>query len=422
MYNLINWTNSVISYLTEFVLICKYKMKKIYIPFAFAILVAIVNFSCNLKNVKIENDYYGELKTAYVLELVETKKFRLDSFSAPRPIFIQLFNNSDTQKFLSFLNEYNNCIYLYNYNSTEFYNKFELPVDNEKLNTPFGYYIKNIDSIYCYDKNQVAIVLIDTFKNVLDTISLTNWKNRNWTLYYPQYFPKTVKPFFESEQKLILTGQNFLSIPDSLIDKFKFSCNLNLKTNNIEFFNTYPKELYGKGVNWEGGEFTEVFSELHPDRNKIIYSFPVSHFLYIAEINSDIYEKVFAGSNEIKTIESVKSKIKRTKRADLLVHHAKQDIYGAIIYDKYRKLYYRFLRRAIENANYRTRLEDKIISIIILDDNFEYLGETNLGTGIHWNWQNSFVTKEGLNIEFTGNDYNEDYLTFKIFTIKNLIE
>jgi hypothetical protein len=55
-----------------------------------------------------------------------------------------------------------------------------------------------------------------------------------------------------------------------------------------------------------------------------------------------------------------------------------------------------------------------------MDKNFNYLGETTIGKGDkEWFWQNSFVTKEGLNIEYIEKD-SEEYLTFKIFTIKNI--
>ena len=35
-----------------------------------------------------------------------------------------------------------------------------------------------------------------------------------------------------------------------------------------------------------------------------------------------------------------------------------------------------------------------------MDEQFNYLGETPLGTSDEWNWSNSFVTEEGLNIEY----------------------
>ncbi|EOR95313.1 hypothetical protein ADIARSV_1508 [Arcticibacter svalbardensis MN12-7] len=55
-----------------------------------------------------------------------------------------------------------------------------------------------------------------------------------------------------------------------------------------------------------------------------------------------------------------------------------------------------------------------------MDKNFKYLCETNIGNGEDWNWQNSFVTKEGLNVEYTGNKNDESHLTLKIFNLKKI--
>ena len=51
------------------------------------------------------------------------------------------------------------------------------------------------------------------------------------------------------------------------------------------------------------------------------------------------------------------------------------------------------------------------------------MGETSIGTGDVWNISNSFVTKEGLNVEFIDKEDTEElYMNFGIFTInENLI-
>jgi hypothetical protein len=56
-----------------------------------------------------------------------------------------------------------------------------------------------------------------------------------------------------------------------------------------------------------------------------------------------------------------------------------------------------------------------------MDEQFNYLGETLIGKAEEWNWTNSFVTQEGLNIEYIDdNDMDEEHLNFKIFTIEKL--
>lgn len=56
-----------------------------------------------------------------------------------------------------------------------------------------------------------------------------------------------------------------------------------------------------------------------------------------------------------------------------------------------------------------------------MDEQFRYLGETEIGIGREWNWTNSFVTEEGLNIERIGTEpEDDDYLTFALFDIQDI--
>ena len=63
----------------------------------------------------------------------------------------------------------------------------------------------------------------------------------------------------------------------------------------------------------------------------------------------------------------------------LLDHIIKNDEYAAIKYDKYRKVYYRFLRNEIAKNKDTITVYDKPIIVIIMDEHFKYLGETNIG-------------------------------------------
>ena len=92
-----------------------------------------------------------------------------------------------------------------------------------------------------------------------------------------------------------------------------------------------------------------------------------------------------------------------------------------MLYDPWRKAYYRFMQQGIKGATSQDQLTEKPVVVIMMDEQFNYLGETVLGTSDVWNWNNSFVTKEGLNIEYIGDiGINEDYLTLKVLSPKAL--
>ncbi len=281
-----------------------------------------------------------------------------------------------------------------------------------------------MDSIYVYNKALMELFLTNSNGQVLAKKSLigdNNLRKSPWFLSYPQYNPETVTPFIETSKELLFTGQSFTTVNDTLINKFKFTAYIDYKLDHISFSHTYPKELYGFDYNWIGDLYTKVFVELHPDGDKLIFSFPVSHDLYIADIHSNAYHKVYAGSNEAGTNYSINKRPDKVSSETIFVHYAKQNDYAAIKYDKFREVYYRFFKTAIPNPNRFSRPNDKFIGVIIMDKNFNYLGEKLLGTGKQWYWQNSFVTKEGLNIEYMDNDdVDEVSLTLKIFTLKKI--
>lgn len=387
-------------------------------------IVYIVIFlltACTSNTAKIKNEKRGQLKASIKIEVSDEKKIKLDENSAPKPIYTQLFTALDGERYFTFLNEYNNSIYFYNYNTLTFDKK----ITWEK-NGPNGvaslkaYHIKSLDSIYLYNKRVLEFILSNSKSEVLSKTSLCDnkLKDPKWGFKYPQYNPQTVIPIIATGNELILNGFFFGSIPESILSKFNFTARINFKTNQLKFSNTYPPSLYGYNYNWEGELFTEVFSDLHPDGDKLVLSFPVSHDLYLADLNDGKYKKIYGGSNFANTICSLNKNPKNTTDKEIMSRIIQQDEYTAIKYDKYRKVYYRFLLKSIPNATIRTNWKEKPIAIIIMDEKFNYLGETVIGTGKEWNWQNSFVTEEGLNIEYIEKSFDEVSLTLKIFTLK----
>lgn len=375
--------------------------------------------SCTNNVVSIKNNKKGKVEATYQLVENSGKKFYLDSETAPKSPYMQMTEDSLGRRILTFLNLYKNAIYLYNYEDTSFVRKIVYKKeDGNAVSRLSGYYIKNSDSIYVYNMPMTEVILTNSSAEIKEHISLRGSDNKlDWFSYYPQYLPSTVNPFLLVNDILLLTGQLFSSIPATDIDRFKFTACINTHNNMVEFRHTYPKEIYGNGVNWEGGIPTRVYPTLSA-KGELIHSFPASHDLYLSRWDSDTtIAQVYGGSNNAGTIHSIDyDDTARTPDNLIISNFLHEDMYGAIIYDPYRKVYYRFLLQGIPNATIATSKEEKPINIIIMDENFNYLGETVIGTGKKWNWTNSFVTCEGLNIEYIDNeDTNEDYLNFRIF-------
>ncbi|UBD73734.1 DUF4221 domain-containing protein [Parabacteroides goldsteinii] len=375
--------------------------------------------SCSHDIANIKNAGKGKLKANYQLVTIEEKKFQLDSETAPRPVYTQMFKDESGTELFTFFNSYNKSIYIYDYLSSTYIKSIHY--DNEGANGilhPIGYYIKNMDSIFVYDMMKIEVALTDSSGFVRDRISLKNSTDNNWALYYPQYSLSTINPFIERQGRLILTGFAPFAIPSENIDNFLFTVYIDLKTKQIEYHHKYPKALYGCNYNWEGGFATMVYPCLSHDE-KLIFSFPVSHDLFFYDFKSENLTKLYAGSNFANTIHSIDHEQRRTPNELIMENYMQEDMYGAILYDPYRKMYYRFLLQGMPDAAIGMSTGEKPVDIIIMDENFNYLGETTIGVEKEWNWTNSFVTLEGLNIEYiSGEGIDEDYLTFKIFIPK----
>jgi hypothetical protein len=376
--------------------------------------------------VTVKNKNEGELKATHQLIQSGEKKFALDDNTASNPPYIQLFEDSLEERLLTFLNPHTNSILFYNYTKGTYIRN--ISYDREGANAIFrlsGYYIKSMDSIYVYTGPMPEVVLTNSSGQVKERIQLRGEYSNEivlWSIYYPQYVPSTVIPFIKYQDNLILTGMAPSSVRDTIIDRFRFCAYIDLKTNQAKFYYTYPKELYGFNYNWNDMLFTQVYPELSPT-GELIHSFPMSHNLYITKVGIEDYRTVYGGSNVAGTIRSIEweGTGKRTPSEVILTHYLQEDTYASIRYDPWRKVYYRFLLQGVPNAVFSDPLGIKPVIVIMMDEQFNYLGETLIGKGEEWNWTNSFVTEEGLNIEYIDEDDSEEtYLNFKIFKIQSL--
>lgn len=389
--------------------------------FLIVMLVFVVLLISCTRTIKIKNEKEGKLIATHCLTPGEVKKFEIDDETAPQSPYIQMFDDISGIRLFTFFNPYNHSIYYYDYdtgikiNTTKYYKEGQ----NGILNIS-GYYIQSKDSIYLYSARTIEIALTDSAGKVNKRISFRGDGRDNWYNTFPQYAFSTVIPIIKIQDKLILTGFQTVALPAKALDKHPFAACIDLKTENINYTYTYPEMLYGYNANWEGNFATFVYPELSPT-GEMIHSFPMSHNIYITPWNSNNYKTIYAGSNYASTIHSIDMDPKRTPGEVILDRMVREDMYTAIRYDSYRKLYYRIILHGIPDANHNTQSSKKTISVIIMDERFNYMGETVIGSGEQWNWKNMFVTREGLNIEYISHDdLDENFMIFKIFTVEKI--
>lgn len=105
-----------------------------------------------------------------------------------------------------------------------------------------------------------------------------------------------------------------------------------------------------------------------------------------------------------------------TPKKKRIAHYLSSYYYRAIIYDKYKNIYYRIIEHPWINYNPNERPWKKPLSIIIYDSNFQFLGETKLAEEYNLSANNFIITKEGLLIRKETN--NEDEIKYTVFKLK----
>ncbi|MBW8683887.1 DUF4221 domain-containing protein [Chitinophaga rhizophila] len=396
-------------------------------PHSFAYVMILCLFvSCsNSTRVEMKNEKHGSLKAVKTLTAGNEKKFPLDSLSAPRPPYIQIYNDDSGKEYLAMLSGYSKNIFVYNYDSAGTAVN-QIPIG--AIQMPLAFHIRNMDSIYVYNDKMMEMILLNNKSEIVSKVSLINnenMKDLSWANRYPQYVPHTVNPILEHEGKLVFPGQFIWTLPDTVAQNFKFTSLIDINSNKVNYVHKYPYEIYGHGYIWDEPLFTAVYHEAMPDNKRIIYSFPVSHDLIISDLDGEQQQRVYGGSNEAASISSFDAGKFKTKsgvsKEYIYQKGCTSDLYGGILYDKYRDVYYRFLRKALPEKSTRLRWENKKVAVVVMDKDFKYLGETEIGDLNEFYPENAFVTREGLNVEYVApNDVDEKFLTFKIFTLKDI--
>lgn len=179
-----------------------------------------------------------------------------------------------------------------------------------------------------------------------------------------------------------------------------------------EFVNSicYPK-IYSE-FNWGGGMMRWVYAAYNPSTDSYVVSFPASHEVEMWRSGVEKVAIAYGGSREIDKIKSyLGEKHVSPSTTEVLEYIHETSYYANIFYDSWNNMYYRIAEHAtgIKTPDGKPK---KRISIIILDDSLNKIGETDIpGVGGAYRYA-SFVSQEGLMLP---KDSTEDVLAYMIY-------
>jgi hypothetical protein len=192
-------------------------------------------------------------------------------------------------------------------------------------------------------------------------------------------------------------------------EKGKSGISINIETGEHYYLIDYPKtylNAYQQGWRFPG-QYVWSSQTFNEEKGLCIFSFPADKNVYVYNVQTkktSVHETPSAYFEDIVLSKNIHPNA--DENYDFCV---KNHNYERIYYDKYRKLYLRYCQHPNPKKNSpKDEHADMIMSIIIMNDKFERLGETmldeKLGAGI------LFFRPEGIYLQSIS--YDEDQIQF----------
>ncbi len=326
----------------------------------------------------------------------------------------QYFDDKAGNELIVYYSPINNTLYQYSVNTKSIVNKIKFePEGTNGIPQPMAFQVLSKDSIAVATSYTKQLFLTDSKGKIFSKISLVSdskllqkWASEPSAKFYIKngICIFETAPFADPKEPKV-----YYNTPLGV------SLNLYTKQSKINFI-YYPKE-YKKGGYWT--MFHNMQRLTINNKGNVVASFPISE--NIQEINP-VTNQTLEYNAGSKYFEGHTQPLKNGENGR--VHFLKEDSYGAIYYDTYRNVYYRFASQRIKDelpepsgpiipATFMTT------SVIILDSNFNKIGETILPRKKHY-YYNSFVGREGLYISNShpqNKDNTENKVSFTCYTL-----
>ena len=287
----------------------------------------------------------------------------------------------------------------------------------------FGYLVKDFGHIYIPNINQSRIYETDTTGIIRKTIDFS--KAEAGLLTVPAYYTNqdNKQLYFIGDSLYIPQALNRSIGTDRWVEESPVAVFVDTLSNKIKKFPMlHPYgEITSKNYN---SYISDISYGCLMKDSCFVYSFALDENLYKVNILTGKIETFGAKSRYLSHVHPVKLSSDLTQ---LMKKTCEMANYGNILYDKYRKVYYRFVALEAEIApheDYRKILHagKADFSIMILDENFNVLGETRFPAYTYVP-HICFINEDGLYLStshFKREDYSDDLLRFqRIELVKN---
>ena len=331
---------------------------------------------------------------------------RVDYLTANSAGMMSILNDS----ILTFENRLTNCIQFYNLNQQAFISELCFDIRGPNGTGPLiGYLVETLDSIYIMGDHTRSVVLANQRSEVVSAFKLS--RHDFGTPVGGTFFP--IRRIDNILYFAAPINHNIYTV-SSVGGILEIAYDLNTQTHTEHFH--LPEEYDGFH-----NTYYITFSRDIDAAGNFVYSFPMCHDLYIKSPQGKV-RKVAASSPY-----ALGTTIRKNTIINDNTDEIKADIegykYRFIVYDPYRSVYYRFVTHPMSYLDPATglprRRDEKPFSIIILDKNFNKIGE-RVFPAKQYLIDNYFLNSRGLwisNNHPANPEMEEDYLSFTLLKL-----
>lgn len=334
------------------------------------------------------------------LQEVDSLMIPLDSITTQSVSKMQMIGDS----VLAFYNSPSGHICLYNLHKGTTDKITVFKTGPNAVNAVDGFCYVAPDSIWIYEMWGKRITLIDSEGTIKDRRKLSTENAEHAVMLYPDaltpYIVKGDKHYFQG------SGSNIEG------QKIGTTVIYNAKDSTVFTANPYPAVYGGPDdlFNWGVFEYRMTCYTMTP-QGEMAISFPASDSIYVYNPETDSRKAYFAGYSKPTDIHLVVFKDEQGKWTNFMSQYN----YSFILYDKFNNLYYRLVgipTDDYDSENIIKEINRKPLAIIILNSDFEKVGETMLPRDCYL-FAKSFVTEKGLHISVESED--DDFMKFRTF-------
>jgi len=354
-----------------------------------------------------------ENSKSYDFELVQQKilYFPFDSISGFDIKSLQVFSN-DLDKYFVYFNSKNSLLYFYDFHSQRV--SFNIPLSEEGIDgvgsNINGIFVNSLDSIYVFD--DYVISRINTDGEVLERIKFDQFQSFGFGFTLESGTKQNV---YKHDNELFVGISSeldpFLKASFKITNQVLLRIDLKYRhsTTHFDFPDMYQNNIFSPN-------YSNIYFAFNQESKIFVLSFPADYRLHLKSLDKR-QMVVDANSKYFNQIDPMKEDDMREDFMTYTRHYLTNFSFGPIYFDRHRNVYYRFVEHPITESDFENRNWLKTCSIIILDKDFNIIGESKFGNNVN---KMAIVDDLGLLIPIQCPEDNEDFLCIGVYTLESL--